>query len=138
MTNYSPADLARFWSKVDKAGPCWLWIASLSTPGYGQMKVGPKVLQAHRISYEIARGPIPEGLVIDHLCRVPACVNPSHLEAVTQRENMLRGTAPAAASRRGVCQRGHKWEPGSWPGCHTCHRERRLERRAKQKLLGNV
>jgi HNH endonuclease len=63
---------------------------------------------AHAFSYEIAHGPVPPGLVLDHLCRHPACVNPDHLEPVTQRENILRGAAPTVLLHHaGVCKRGH-------------------------------
>lgn len=84
----------RFWAKVDVAGAdeCWLWIAYIDPHGYGRFRVGssaPAAL-AHRVSYEFHVGPIPEGLDIDHLCFVRACVNPAHLEAVTHTENMRR------------------------------------------------
>lgn len=89
----------RFWRMVRSAKPgeCWEWVGSRRA-GYGRMAVGrpaglPRdtVITAHRIAYEMLIGPIPEGLVIDHLCRNKSCVNPAHLEAVSQRENVLRG-----------------------------------------------
>jgi hypothetical protein len=90
---------------------CWLWTRSWCTKdGYGKIcGFGDGSSQlAHRWSYEHFKGPIPEGLVIDHLCRTPACVNPDHLEAVTQQVNVLRGVAPSAlANARGTCTRGH-------------------------------
>lgn len=64
---------------------------------------------AHRVAYEIVKGPIPKGLQIDHLCRVPACINPNHLEAVTAQVNTLRGVSPAAQQARQThCKRGHE------------------------------
>ena len=80
---------ARFWSKVDKSGECWVWTAA-RTNGYGVAHVSGKSRRAHRVAYGDAYGPIPEGLVIDHLCENKACVRPSHLEAVTQGENVRR------------------------------------------------
>lgn len=70
---------------------CWLWTGSTGPSNYGSLGHAGTYWGAHRFSYEAAWGDIPEGLVIDHLCRVPWCVNPAHLEAVTQQENTLRG-----------------------------------------------
>ena len=96
------ADERRFWSKValpDAEGHL-LWAAYLNAHGYGQFRIGGSAHYAHRVSYVIANGPIPVGMVLDHLCRTPACVAPLHLEAVTQAENMHR-------SMRDACKRGH-------------------------------
>lgn len=81
----------RFMVKIDKTPDCWNWIACLSREGYGRYSFGKKVVFAHRQSYEYFVGDIPEGLVLDHLCRNPACVNPDHLEPVTHYENWHRG-----------------------------------------------
>lgn len=82
--------LARFWSKIAKTETCWLWTGTLHGSGYGQFWDGSVITGAHRASYELLVRPIPEGLTIDHLCRVPACVNPVHLEPVTASENSRR------------------------------------------------
>ncbi len=89
----------RFWMKVDRRGPseCWLWLAATNIGGYGRFyPTREHGYYAHRFSYELRYGPIPDELVIDHLCRTPGCVNPAHLEAVAHRTNTLRGISPAA------------------------------------------
>lgn len=73
---------------------CWLWVGSVTGPGYGQISNPDrrgKPLLAHRVSYELHVGPIPEGFDLDHLCRVRCCINPRHLDPVTRRENLRRG-----------------------------------------------
>ncbi len=92
----------RFWPKVQKTDDCWLWNGATNSQGYPQLGAGRRgegVVYAHRLSYELANGPIPEGLVIDHLCRTPSCVNPAHLEAVGQSTNILRGRTSALRER---------------------------------------
>jgi len=115
---------------------CWEWQASLGGHGYGQIhdpdQQKPRL--AHRVVYEACYGPIPEGLTLDHLCRNPRCVNPAHLEPVTQRENWLRGTHWSAISERtGKCRRGHAdWyvRPNGRRVCKVCRRQ--TETRRKQ------
>lgn len=94
---------SRFWDKVDKDGHdgCWLWTDATSWNGYGRFYTGSRVMSAHRLSYELAVGPIPDGLQIDHLCRVRACVNPAHLEPVTLAENIRRGAAARSGDAQG-------------------------------------
>ena len=105
----TPADAARFWSKVEKLPDdgCWLWVGARKRNGYGQFKLGGRPLLPHRIAYAWACGPIPDSAQLDHLCRNRACVNPAHLEPVTNRENALRGEHPnVLARRRGRCRAG--------------------------------
>ena len=92
---------------------CWLWVGSRNRQNYGQFNYGGRVVGAHRIAYELLRGGIPEGLEIDHLCRNPQCVNPDHLEPVTDRENIMRGMLPILAKHQQVvkthCPHGHPY-----------------------------
>lgn len=101
----------RFCSSVepDLNGGCLLWAGQASNGGYGRFLISRKnVVQAHRFAYEHERGPIPPGLHVDHLCRVRCCVNPTHLEPVTPRENLLRGNSLAAiVVRTNTCKHGH-------------------------------
>lgn len=109
--------LGRIWDKTVRQGECWLWAGARLDAGYGYLEVDGKRVLAHRVSYELTYGPIPPGLVIDHLCRMPQCINPAHLEAVTWAENIARGKRWARAraelplaSRRShcrACRRSH-------------------------------
>jgi hypothetical protein len=96
----------RFAKYVDDSGECWLWIGSKikSKWAYGQLKVNGKNQSAHRVSYQLYKGQIPEGLVVRHTCNNPCCVNPEHLELGTQQENMddmVNANRQALGSRNG-------------------------------------
>jgi hypothetical protein len=93
--------LDRFWSMVNKTDTCWLWMGYLQD-GYGSVGFDNKQWLAHRLSYTLIIGEIPEGLQLDHLCRNTICVRPQHLEPVTNEENMRR-----AVDARTSCRRGH-------------------------------
>lgn len=154
MTNKGPARIPvteRIWSKVNigDEGECWNWAGS-SNGGYGQIGAGGdrgKTLSVHRVVYESMVGPIPAGLTIDHLCRNPLCVNPKHLEAVTQRVNVLRGTAPTAINARKThCKWGHPFDENNtgsvknrWRYCLRCSRSSsRAYRQKKGKTLRGI
>ncbi len=92
---------------------CWLWTGSLDAKGYGHIHIMVRgAALAHRVSWERHRGPIPDGMVIDHLCRVRSCVNPDHLRVVTPRVNVLENSLslPAMQVRRNACKYGHPYE----------------------------
>ena len=124
----------RLWAKVRFGDwlDCWLWTAALGADGYGRIGVGSAldgsraVALVHRLAYEDLVGPIPDGLHIDHLCRVRACVNPLHLEPVTLAENNRR--AQAAAIPPAHCPNGHEYAAentgrrGTARFCRTCKR----------------
>lgn len=102
-----------------------------------QSPVAGRDMLAHRFAYELLVGPIPTGLTLDHLCRRPACVNPSHLEPVSLRDNILRGEGPVALGARVThCPQGHPYDlfntyidPSGTRRCRTCHREQRRQDR---------
>lgn len=136
--------IPRFEAKIARAdGGCWQWTGAVSTGGYGTFNLGRdaegdyRYGYAHRLSYQLYVGPIPDGLTIDHLCRNKRCVNPDHLEPVTARENMLRGSSPGArAVRTGRCPKGHPYDSRSASGtqrCRTCDNEGQRMRYARSK-----
>jgi hypothetical protein len=123
------------------ADTCWPWQGSMSSNGYGNVPLetgrGARATSAHRAVYTLLVGEIPVGLQIDHLCRNRACVNPAHLEPVTQQENLRR-----AAALRTSCAKGHSYseentyyEPGrpTVRQCRECRRSIQRNYRAKQK-----
>ena len=130
----------RLWAKVvlgpvsevrPDLGPCWMWHNGRERV-YPHLAVDGRWIVAHRLAYELTRGPIPEGLQLDHLCRVPGCVRPLHHEVVTPRENYLRGVSgPAVNAAKTHCIHGHpfdaqntKWvRGGRRRDCRTCGRE---------------
>lgn len=119
----------RFWTKVEFTDSCWLWTAGKSSFGYGyfaRAKANGHVY-AHRWAYEHLVGPVLEGLELDHLCRVPSCVNPNHLEPVTHQENVRRGLSPSLLRswRHAIthCPQGHAYDEANTilkHGCRSC------------------
>lgn len=120
---------ARFLEKVSQTDGCWTWGGYVDPKGYGVFGINSRQLvKAHRFSYELHVGPIPEGMQLDHLCRVRHCVNPAHLEPVTNRENVIRGNA--ARPQRQACQRGHPFDEQNTYIDHKGRRQCRACRRA--------
>jgi len=124
----TPEQEGKYWINVVVVEDCWEWVGHSDRDGYGRWHVGGKYYLAHRFSYEQNVGPIPDGLTIDHLCRNRRCVKPSHLEPVTQRENVMRGASHVARnSTKTHCVHGHsEWtkRPNGERRCAACARAR--------------
>ena len=106
------AQRLRILSNVDSSSGCWIWQAYCDAAGYGYLTIGGKNRRAHRVSFEEFRGPIPDGLQLDHLCRNRGCINPDHLEAVTADENNRRSHSPSAVNaQKTSCIHGHEFSP---------------------------
>lgn len=138
----------RFWAKIDTDGPngCWIWTGYVNPSGYGRGYYAKKARAVHRVTYEVMVGPIPDGLEIDHLCRVKVCCNPEHLEPVTRSVNQLR----IPERQKDFCSKGHaltednlykRADRPTWRICHTCQREQQRaswhKRSPEQKRKGS-
>jgi hypothetical protein len=131
----------RFWQYVNKTDDCWLWTGATSH-GYGNFYLPREgrtttQIQAHVFAYQTLRGPVPEGLVIDHLCRTKRCVRPDHLDPVTQQLNVIRGDV-ARVLRENTCRHGHEYTPENThinrkgaKVCRICMRASQARYRAK-------
>ncbi len=126
-----------FWGRIrlGDSAACWIWDRATTNSGYG--KYGGRSELAHRIAYRLVRGEIPAGMHLDHLCRTKLCVNPSHLEVVTPRENTLRSNAAlGTGAARTHCPQGHGYTPentyvsaSNRRSCRECSRQRALIRK---------
>lgn len=126
---------------IESTTGCWLYAQIRSRGrghGYGFIRVNGRRRPAHRVVYELFKGPISEGLILDHLCRTPACCNPDHLEPVTPRENTRRGIGPTAKKMAQTeCARGHDFDGITGQGyrfCKECKLIRQRESRATRRM----
>jgi hypothetical protein len=124
--------IERWRDGFDVVGSCWIWRGARDAKGYARFRddSGKKVA-VHRFAYETKHGAIPAGLTVDHLCRNPSCCNPDHLEAVTNAENIRRGTQGQWQRSKTHCPQGHAYTPENTyvcnkgkRQCQTCKRER--------------
>lgn len=142
--------VARFWKKVERIpwSGCWIWMGATSC-GYGHLRFQKELKLAHRVSFELHGGVIPEGLVIDHLCRVRCCVNPAHMEVVTHQVNINRGIAPERTKAWNAlithCPQGHpyagdnlRFAPAGTRYCLTCRRELARKYRKERRALHSI
>lgn len=104
----TPATLPSRFAAKTMAATCTVWIGATNSKGYGLIAVNGRIELAHRVAWEAENGPIPDGMVIDHLCRVRNCVRVSHLELVTSAENARRGRAVVALRVGEACTNGHE------------------------------
>jgi hypothetical protein len=120
---------------------CWLWTGHVAANGYGTFKLNGRTVLAHRFAHENFCGPIPDGLHLDHLCRVRSCVNPEHTEPVTCGENIRRGLTGKWQSERTHCPQGHEYtseNTGNWRGHKICRECKKIYQRELRAKRGNA
>lgn len=138
----SPRAWARFWAKVDKSDHCWVWTAAKNPEGYGRFGMGQRLVYPHRLVAAHIYGAIPDGMVVDHLCRNPSCVRPDHLQIVSMRENTARGELAAVTrayqQSKTHCPRNHPYSgdnlyvnPSGQRQCRECMRQAKRAYRAR-------
>lgn len=136
----------RAMSKVEKTESCWIWKGNINEHGYGRFFSPDRTnFRAHKLIYELLVGPVPNGLVLDHLCRNRACVNPNHLEPVTIGVNVLRGIGiTAMCAVKTHCPKGHEYSventyvsPKRARYCRACRYEKSAER-SRQSLAARA
>ena len=143
---YTPIHIRLMRIKRDEKTGCWIWQGTGNRQGYGMIRYDGRPQPAHRVAYEIMVGPIPAGMTLDHLCRVPRCINPNHLEIVTHRINVLRGIGPTAKNaKKKACLQGHDLTGRNLitrrdgRECRTCanRRSRIYQRGRRARLAAN-
>lgn len=130
----TPRSLRRLLAHVNRSGECWIWTGTVNSEGYGRLTIRGRKKPAHRAMYALVYGAAPAGMVIDHLCRNHSCVNPAHLEAVTDTENKRRGLGGLLRTH---CPQGHlyteantQWvQGGTARRCGECRRTKYHARR---------
>jgi HNH endonuclease len=142
LPELTPKQIERFWSRVQKTDDpdgCWIWTGR-TIDGYGYFDIGDTAYAAQRISYSLTRKPIPERMVVDHLCRNPICINPDHLEPVRSVVNVLRGVGFSAQNNKKThCPQGHPlsgdnlclYEDRRY--CRACMKEHKRRYREKNR-----
>ena len=133
----------RLWPRVDKsAGPdgCWVWTGARRNGfGYGEIWSGGnegRPLVTHRVAWEATRGPVPEGMQLDHICKNAACCNPAHLRVVTPRQNYVdfSDSPHALNAKKTHCKHGHEFTPENTRWVTIAHRNKHGKRTGKTKV----
>ena len=140
-----PESWDRLFAKVSFAAGgagCWIWEGAINSSGYGNIMMHGRTTSAHRVSWHMLRGEMAEGMYLDHLCRNRRCVNPDHLEPVTQRENTMRGNGACAVhARKTHCKNGHEFTPENTDtssGHRTCRACVRARRKPPRRQIRTV
>ncbi|MFI8660704.1 HNH endonuclease signature motif containing protein [Rhodococcus qingshengii] len=139
---FDPRERFNALAKPDENG-CLIWTGEITNRGYGRIAIKRQKFMAHRWSYETFVGEIPDGYVVDHICNNPPCVNPEHLQAITQQHNVLRSETDLAAinARKTECLRGHPFDTANTyisprdgsRHCRRCAAERERCRQARKR-----
>ena len=137
MKNFTDKETERFTSKYKKVGECWLWQAPLDKDGYGSFFFRGAIRRAHRVAYFGTNGEIPEGNVVNHVCRVRNCVNPQHLQCITHEENSMKDSTSKGYinSQKTACPQGHPYDKVVVYGgrtqriCSICDKAARAKRK---------
>ena len=148
MSKWKKTVEQRFWDNVnrDEANGCWIWAGGKTGWGYGGFSADSQYVPAHRYAYELIVGPIPVGLQLDHLCRNRACVNPAHMEPVTNKINSLRGVSFSAHNARAThCPQGHPYDlfntyitPKGKRDCRKCRGFASNQYKIRLRLMGGT
>lgn len=136
VMNLTPVEHERFMAKVRKDGAgCWLWQGPLDRDGYGSFYLRRLNRRAHRVGWYMLNGPIPKGLVVNHICKYRHCVNPQHLELLTARQNALKDSRAVGAvnARKTHCPQGHPFDRRykRQRACSVCEAAKARRLRAK-------
>jgi len=112
----------RFWEKVNRTGECWLWTGAKNDRGYGYFKAAGRNAKAHRVSYQISKGAIPDGINIDHICHNTSCVRPDHLRLATQKQNLENLTGAHSTNVTSGVRGVYRSREGRWQARVTHNR----------------